>query len=834
MEYDSRRVQPGYVFVAMKGETTDGNRYIDAAVEKGAVAIVSDSPQIEPQGELAWARVEHGRRALARLSANFYKRPAERLTLSGITGTNGKSTTAYLLESVLSAARRKTALLGTIEYHIGANAVPSPHTTPEALELNRFLAQAVGEGVTEAVMEVSSHALAQQRVFGIPYDVAVFTNLTRDHLDYHHTIEEYFQAKQMLFAGVGTEPPRAAVINLDDPHGAELLRYAKSRSSVVLTYGWDAGDFSARNVDIGLHGTRFDLTTPGGVVPLFSPMIGKVNVYNIAAACAAAYARGVGTEAMAAGIGNLARVPGRFERVDCGQPFTVVVDYAHTDDALRNLTSVAREFVSHSGAKGRVITLFGCGGDRDRAKRPLMAEAVGSGSDFVVLTSDNPRSEDPGAIIADALPGLKQSGVRYVVEPDRRKAIALAIAEARPGDMVLLAGKGHEKVQITADGEVPFDETQVAVETLHAAGYNGPKNAAPSTRLAPDLGVRSMKLSLGRIAEFIDAGALAPARFDPHAVAAGYSIDSRTVRPGELFFAVKGERLDGHDFVEAALATGALAAVVSRDQAPRYADRKKLLLVDDPLAALQTLGMAVRKLWAALPVTPGDPGCGPRPRRLIAITGSAGKTTTKEALATVLSVQFNVLKSEGNLNNHFGLPMQLLRLECEHELAVVELGMSHAGEIAALARIALPDMGVVTCVAPVHLGYFESVAEIARAKYELIQGLPPSGTAVLNADDPYVSQFGRDFPGKVVTFAVHHPADMRAENIHHNGAEGSTFEIVAGDSSVPSRLPLLGEHNIYNALAAIAVALSAESPGICCCGLAFLDRRPTSAARYCN
>ena len=491
LECDSRRVQPGDVFVAIKGETTDGNHYIDAAVEKGAVAVVSDSPQVEPQADLAWARVEHGRRALARLSANFYKRPAERLTLSGITGTNGKSTTACLLESVLNAAGRKTALLGTIEYRIGAKVVPSPHTTPEALELNRFLAQAVGEGVSEAVMEVSSHALAQQRVFGIPYDVAVFTNLTRDHLDYHHTLEEYFEAKQMLFAGVGTEPPRAAVINLDDPHGGGLLKYAKPRSSMVLTYGWKAGDFSARNVDIGQNGTRFDLATPGGVVPLFSPMIGKVNVYNIAAACAAGYARGVGLDEMTKGIGNLARVPGRFERVDCGQPFTVVVDYAHTDDALRNLTSMAREFVSHASMKGRVITLFGCGGDRDRAKRPLMAEAAGSGSDFVVLTSDNPRSEDPQAIIADALPGLKQTGVRYAVEPDRRKAIALAISEARPGDIVLLAGKGHEKVQITAAGEIPFDDVEVAVETLHAVGYGQAKNEASSTRSAPRSGGRS-------------------------------------------------------------------------------------------------------------------------------------------------------------------------------------------------------------------------------------------------------------------------------------------------------------------------------------------------------
>jgi UDP-N-acetylmuramoyl-L-alanyl-D-glutamate--2,6-diaminopimelate ligase len=472
LDYDSRRIKPGYVFVAMEGETTDGNRFIDAAIEQGAAAVVSDSLQIEPRGELAWARVEHGRRALARLSANFYKRPAERLMLTGITGTNGKSTTAYLLESVLNAAKRKTALLGTIEYHIGAHVVPSPHTTPEALELNRFLAQAVGEGVSETVMEVSSHALAQQRVFGIPYNVAVFTNLTRDHLDYHQNMEEYFRAKQMLFAGVGTDPPRAAVINLDDPHGPALFKFSKSRSPMVLTYGWASGDFYARNVDIGLNGTRFDLATPDGLLPLFSPLIGKVNVYNIAAACAAAYARGAGQEAMARGVGNLARVPGRFERVDCGQPFTVVVDYAHTDDALRNLISLAQEFVRRGGIHGRIITLFGCGGDRDRAKRPLMAEAVAAGSDFVILTSDNPRSEDPDAIIADAMPGLKQSGVRYAVEPDRRKAVTLAIGEARPGDIVLLAGKGHEKVQITAQGEIPFNEVEIAVEALHAAGYS--------------------------------------------------------------------------------------------------------------------------------------------------------------------------------------------------------------------------------------------------------------------------------------------------------------------------------------------------------------------------
>ena len=281
-------------------------------------------------------------------------------------------------------------------------------------------------------MEVSSHALAQQRVYGIPFDTAIFTNLTRDHLDYHHTMEEYFASKQMLFEGCGTDAPRAAVLNTDDEYGQKLVKVSKKRSAEVLTYGLTKGDFRAEKVEITPRGTRFDLVTPQGIIPLFSPLIGKVNVYNILAAAGAAYGRSCGAEAIAQGVAALTRVPGRFERVDCKQPFTLVVDYAHTDDALRNLTALARDFVQRAGKKGRVITVFGCGGDRDRAKRPLMGEAAGRGSDFVVLTSDNPRSEDPLAIINDAMVGLQRSGAKYKVESDRRAAIALAIREARP------------------------------------------------------------------------------------------------------------------------------------------------------------------------------------------------------------------------------------------------------------------------------------------------------------------------------------------------------------------------------------------------------------------
>ena len=468
LDYDSRRVKPGWCFVAMHGGSTDGNQYIDVALQAGAVAIVSDA--LPPRGDIPWAQVPHGRRALARLSANFYGRPAERLSITGITGTNGKTTTTFLLNAMLRAAGRKTALVGTVEYRIEDEVFPAPHTTPEALELNQFFARALDGDCTEAVMEVSSHALEQQRVFGVPFDVAVFTNLTRDHLDYHRTMEEYFASKAILFQGCGTEPPRAAVINIEDEYGKRLMKLC-TRQQEVTTYGVDSGDFHAKDLNLQGSGSRFDLVTPAGEIAIWTPLLGRVNVINVVAAAAAAYARGVELSAIADAALHLDRVPGRFERVDVGQPFTVIVDYAHTDDALRNLTSVARDFLRQRGGSGRIITVFGCGGDRDRSKRPLMGEAAGRGSDFVILTSDNPRSENPLDIMNDAMGGLQRSGTRYALEPDRRKAIALAIHEAQPGDIVLIAGKGHEKVQVTSSGAAPFDDIEEARIALHAAGY---------------------------------------------------------------------------------------------------------------------------------------------------------------------------------------------------------------------------------------------------------------------------------------------------------------------------------------------------------------------------
>jgi UDP-N-acetylmuramoyl-L-alanyl-D-glutamate--2,6-diaminopimelate ligase len=469
VEYDSRRVGRGDVFVAMRGGATDGNLYIDKAIAQGASAVVTDSRDAYERlrleyGGVAVALVERGRRALAEVSAAVMGHPERELALSAVTGTNGKTTTAFLLESMLRSVGRTCVLMGTIETHVGNEVRDSAHTTPESRDVLEIFAEGVRVGATEAVMEMSSHALEQERVWGLPVDVAMFTNLTQDHLDYHGTMEMYFAAKARLFEGVGVPPPRVAVLNVDDAAGRRLVLDA-DRSQVV-TYGLEGkSDFCAEEIRMRAGETRFRMATPVGVVEMISPLTGRVNVYNLLVASAAAWARGLTLDQIVAGAKSSRQVAGRFEVVvPSTNDVTVVVDYAHTDDALRNLISLAGELVKER--KGRVITLFGCGGDRDRTKRPKMGRAAGEGSDLVVLTSDNPRSEEPVAIIEEALVGVKETGTTCIVEEDRARAIEIAIRSARAGDIVLLAGKGHEKVQILKDGTMPFDDVAVAAAVL--------------------------------------------------------------------------------------------------------------------------------------------------------------------------------------------------------------------------------------------------------------------------------------------------------------------------------------------------------------------------------
>jgi UDP-N-acetylmuramoyl-L-alanyl-D-glutamate--2,6-diaminopimelate ligase len=377
-----------------------------------------------------------------------------------VTGTNGKTTTAYLLEQMLRSVGRKCVLIGTIETHVGDEVRPSEHTTPEASDLLKIFADGVAAGATEAVMEMSSHALDQERVWGIPVDVAIFTNLTQDHLDYHGTMERYAAAKARLFEGVGTAVPRAAVINADDETGRKYI----GSSTGVMSYGIDAGDYRATNLHLVAGRINFDWQTPLGSYPVEYSLTGRVNVYNFMAAGCAALARGLSMEQVIEAGSDLDEVPGRFQVVNgsFGAGFAVVVDYAHTDDALRNLISLGRDLVG----SGRVITVFGCGGDRDRTKRPKMGRIAGEGSDLVIVTSDNPRSEEPQTIVDEIVAGLTETQVDYAVELDRERAIGRAVAAARKGDIVLIAGKGHEKIQIFRYQTVPFDDAEIASEAL--------------------------------------------------------------------------------------------------------------------------------------------------------------------------------------------------------------------------------------------------------------------------------------------------------------------------------------------------------------------------------
>lgn len=465
--YDSRLVKTANLFVAIRGEKTDGNKYVSDVVDRGAAAIISEqeNPGDLP-AEFPWILVADARKALAISAANFYMRPAEVLKLIGVTGTNGKTTTSYLVDSILRAAGCEVGLLGTIGYRLVRDALPAPNTTPESLDLQRYLGEIVRAGGTHAVLEASSHALAMDRLWGCPFAVAIFTNLTRDHLDYHKTFEEYFAAKRRLFEGTGAAAPATGVINRDDEYGQKLAGLA----SRTLTYGLEPGaDITARKPALSISGMEFVAETPSGKIEIRSKLVGRPNVYNILAAIGAGVALDLSAEVISRGIAQLSTVPGRFERIDVGQPFLVVVDYAHTDDALRNLLASAKEM----NVDGRIITLFGCGGDRDRTKRPLMGEAAGHASDIVVLTSDNPRSEDPLLIINDVIVGVQRTKAKLFVEPDRQKAIEVALDEARSGDIVLLAGKGHETYQVLRDRTIAFDDREIARAILRRHGFGG-------------------------------------------------------------------------------------------------------------------------------------------------------------------------------------------------------------------------------------------------------------------------------------------------------------------------------------------------------------------------
>jgi len=461
---DSRQASRGSIFAAIQGFKTDGNRFVADAIARGASAIVSALPG-ENHPDATWIQVEDVRAALAGLAATFYDHPARKLHAIGVTGTNGKTTTTYLIESVLKAAGFPAAVFGTIEYRGPGFKFPADRTTPEAPELQGLFARVVDGGWKHAVMEVSSHAIELKRVHGLHFEIAVFTNLTRDHLDLHGDMRSYFLAKKQLFAGLDGTLPRVLVLNADDPQFEELKAIAPSR---VISYAVDgSADIRPSRYDAMSSGAEAVFESPAGKLQIQSAtLLGKPNLYNIGATIGTAIGLSLPASAIMAGIASMPGVPGRFEPVLAGQSFRVLVDFAHTDDALVRVLQSVREIT-----RGRVLVVFGCGGDRDRTKRPLMGEAAIRGSDFAVATSDNPRSEDPLAILAEVEAGLKRAGgiegTNYRLIPDRREAIAYALKLASAGDTVLVAGKGHEPYQIIGSKTFPFDDRVVARELLN-------------------------------------------------------------------------------------------------------------------------------------------------------------------------------------------------------------------------------------------------------------------------------------------------------------------------------------------------------------------------------
>ena len=865
---DSRAVQPGDLFVALPGQSVDGHQYVADAVARGAAAVVVEHPVELPAaaGSFVQLQVKSAPQSLAAIAANRYGRPADVLTLVGITGTNGKTTTNFLVESLLQEAGLVPGLIGTITYRYRGRSYPAPFTTPTALLLHRTLAEMGEQGVRAVTLEASSHALALGRLHGVRFRVAAFTNLTQDHLDFHHTMEEYYAAKASLFHHHLLPPELGGlgVINIDDSYGRRLAAELPPARRLTVSIDGPA-DITVLTERITIDGIAATLRTPVGEVAFHCGLTGRFNLANLALATGIGVALGLPAVLIGRGLSQVHGVAGRLERVSSargGRGPSVFVDYAHTPDALarslaalKPLTAPPLTATSPTGKRGRLLVVFGCGGDRDAGKRPQMGQVAARDADVVIVTSDNPRTENPQVIIDSIVAGLLQSapvrsgqggppprldrqalaiaGHGFYVEPDRRQAITAAILSARADDVVLIAGKGHEDYQIIGTARHRFDDREEAQRALAQREAGPPRSgSAPLLSVTAPL-APTIELPVERVVSATQGKLL---RSGPHKFSA-VTIDSRLVIPGSLFVAVRGERHDGHSFLAQAVAAGATGVLVERDKAPpELGAGIAVIEVPDTLVALGQLARAHREA----------PEIAAR-LRVVAVTGSSGKTTTKDLIAAILTAHASepgeVLKTDGNLNNHLGVPLTLLRLRPGQRYAVVEMGMSARGEIAYLTSLARPDVGVITNIGPAHLESLGSLANIALAKGELFAGLldgaavvylggPPRDAAADGGDRASLqvevhkqavragaaSGRLRSFCAQTVRTASA-PADGAVVQValQAEGEDGLQLALhfpalATASEPLAVKLPLLGAHQADNAALAAAAALALEVP----------------------
>ncbi len=770
---DSRKVTSGDVFVAVRGMTSDGHQFVDQAVAAGAAAIVVETEQDVAVPQVV---VASGADALGAMAARALGRPGDRMQLIGITGTNGKTTTSFLVEAMLEAAGTRPGVIGTVSYRYGGRDYPAPYTTPTPLVLHRVFRDMVDAGTTHGLLEVSSAALSMDRMAWVEFEVAAFTNLTQDHLDVHGGMDAYRDAKARLFADY-LSPGGVCVVNVDDPIGAHMASVSRAkrvlRVSVTEPPAADADVFPL-SAESTIGGIKTVLSTPRGPLEVGSTrLIGQYNIANLALAVAIGEALELPHEAMSRGIAEMDGVPGRVQRVANDRELDILVDYAHTPDALVNVLGALRPLT-----RRRLICVFGCGGDRDPSKRPIMGAAVASGADLAVVTSDNPRTEQPQSIIDMILPAVPDP---FFVDVDRRTAIRAAIAEATPGDIVLIAGKGHEDYQILGTEKIHFDDREEAAAAA----------AARQTFQAVEV--------VEHTDSQIEAGDLG-ARFSR------VIIDGRIAAPGDLYVAIRGERFDGHAFCGQAIAAGATGVVVeSAAASDPTLGRATVISAEDPRLVLGQIAGLARRRWAR--ETEAQTKAQEGRKWLVGVTGSAGKTTTKALIAAALGAAGRTHASKGSLNNETGVPLSLLGLRPFHDFGVVEMGMRAVGQIDYLVDFAAPDVGVVVNAGTAHVGVVGSAEAIAAGKAEMFGRLPAYGCAVLPAGDQRLARGAANAPRRL-TFGEESDADVRLVSYQPAGAAGADLVVEAAGARHSFRLPLVGRHNAINACCALAAVLA--------------------------
>ncbi len=758
---DSRQVKPGALFMAYPGVHNDGRKYIAQAIQAGAAAVIWENRDFA--WNAGWQVANIGIAGLkdkvGEIAADYYGQPSQKMRMIGVTGTNGKTSVSQWIAQALTAVGIKAAVIGTIGNGFVDAQSEASNTTPDAILLQSMLADYSARGAQAVAMEVSSHGLHQGRVNSVQFDVAILTNLSRDHLDYHGTMEDYAAAKELLF----TWPElQVSVINADDAFGQRVADKLRTQNKPLITYGLNHGDVRATDLQLHQHGLTMRVTTPQGEAVVNAPVLGRFNAYNVLAVLSALLALQISLQHAVAAIGKIKPVPGRMQQFGGDGKPLVVVDYAHTPDALEKVLATLREQTT-----GKLICVFGCGGDRDPGKRPLMGAAAAKYADKVVVTSDNPRSEDPVAIIQQVVSGMRKAAL---VEVDRAKAIQQAVQSARSGDIVLVAGKGHEDYQEIAGVRTPFSDVAVVQAALDSYQI-----------------IKAPMMQLTEAADALDARLLGTdMAFD------SVGSDSRNIEGGQLFVALKGANFDGNTFAAEAINKGAAAVMVS----DVLTSARPALLVNDTRLALGELA----KYWRSKFTAP-----------LIGVTGSNGKTTTKEMLTAILTVAAGdaakVHATYGNLNNDIGLPLTLLKIKPHHEYVVAEMGMNHLGEIEYLTHIARPSVAVINNANTAHIGELGSRENIARAKGEIFAGLQDGGVAVINADNDFADYWKTLNMGRgIVTFGLQQPADVSACYQQHAGV--SLVEMTTPNGQFSFELKVEGVHNISNALAASAAAFA--------------------------